>query len=384
MSKTKSKIDPDVYSYLNSKKEKRYAYRHRYYDALGKRREKSKQGFLSEKEAYRSLLEVKTQLINGQTRQVEKSNITVSEWLDIWFDMYKDQWAVSSVNQRKNAIRYQMKPLLGHYKLAELDKPTYKRVYINELTKKYKASTVMLFHRLFKIAVNAAVDNEILPRNRFNKISLFDDEKNDNFLTAAELHQFLGFAKEHENITNYSLIRLLSYTGLRKGEALGLKWSNVDFDNKTITVERTRDRLGVRPPKTKKSHRSILIDDFTLRQLKVYRTWCKKTKLAFGLSFHEDDFIFISHQSGQEMGEQTVNYAVDRICRKSKIKAISPHGLRHTHATILIAARIPVQTIADRLGNTPDMIYNTYGHSFKELEKDSIAAFSEALNPQPL
>ena len=77
-----------------------------------------------------------------------------------------------------------MKPLLGKYKLADLDKSTYKRVYINVLLKKYKPSTVRLFHRLFKVVINAAVDNEIIQRNRFNNIVIEGDEVADNFLTA--------------------------------------------------------------------------------------------------------------------------------------------------------------------------------------------------------
>lgn len=91
------------------------------------------------------------------------------------------------------AIRLQIKPLLGHYKLQKLDKTTYKRAYINLLLKKYKVESVKLFHRLFKIGINAAVDDEILPRNRFTKITIRDEKAellctrtsiNDNFLEA--------------------------------------------------------------------------------------------------------------------------------------------------------------------------------------------------------
>ncbi|WP_375337620.1 hypothetical protein [Domibacillus sp. PGB-M46] len=62
------------------------------------------------------------------------------------------------------------------------------------------------------------------------------------------------------------------------------------------------------------------------------------------------------------------------------MKRITPYGLRHTQATLLISQRIPVKTIADRLGNTPHMILNIYGHSFKELEKESVHAFRNLMN----
>jgi integrase len=380
MKLTKSKKDNDLYYYFNNKKEKLWCYRHRYYDALGKRKEKSKQGFKTEKDAYRALLEIKANILNGDAKRVEHSNLTISEWLDIWFETHMNDWKVSSKLQRANAIKYQMKPLLGKYKLTELDKTTYKRVYINTLLKKYGPGTVQLFHRLFKVAINAAVDSEIIPRNRFNKIVIPNDKTTDNFLTAEELKKFLAAAKDLESHTNYTIILTLAYTGVRRGEAFGLKWENIDFDNKTITIERTRDNKGVRSPKTKNSYRTILIDDTLTTQLKIYRTWCRETMLSFGRRLSSDDFIFISYQSGTPITDGTIKYAFDRIINKSGVKAITPHGLRHTHATLLISQRIPVKVIADRLGNTPQMILDIYGHSFKDLEEESVQAFEQALN----
>ncbi|MEH7276947.1 tyrosine-type recombinase/integrase, partial [Neobacillus vireti] len=369
------------YYYFNTAGDKLWGFRYRYYNALGVRKEKSGQGITSEKEAFKALLEVKSSIINGDVKQVENSNLTISEWLDIWFETHKNDWKITSQFQRENAIKYQMKPLLGKLKLAELDKTTYKRLYINELLKKYEPSTVRLFHRLFKVAVNAAVDSEIIPRNRFTKIIIPVSEKlDDNFLTPEELNAFLTAAKQLENITNYTTILLLAYTGLRKGEALGLTWYNVDFEKKTITVERTRDKNGARSPKTKNSYRTIRIDDELIQQLKLYRTWCKQTMLSFGKHLSDKDYIFISYQTGTPTGENTIKYAFGRIIKKTGLKTITPHGLRHTHATILIGNKQPVNVIAERLGNTPQMIWDTYSHNYKALEEESVNAFSQALH----
>lgn len=80
------------------------------------------------------------------------------------------------------------------------------------------------------------------------------------------------------------------------------------------------------------------------------------------------------------MTDNTIKTSVDRVIKKAGSKQITPHGLRHTHATILIGQRIHPKVIADRLGNTPQMILNVYSHSFKELEKESVQAFEQALN----
>lgn len=375
----KSKKDNDLYYYFNSKGEKMWCYRHRYYDALGKRREKSKQGFKTEKEAYRALLEVKANVINGEVKQVENANLTISEWLDIWFETHKNDWKVSSLEQRESAIRLHIKPILGKYKLNILDKTTYKRVFINKLLEEYAPSSVQTYHKIFKTAINAAVDDEIITRNRFNKIPFEVELSDDNFLTAEQLKIFLSDAKKLGTITTYSLILLLAHTGLRKGEALGLKWNNIDFEAKTLTVERTRDSHGSRTPKTKNSYRTILIDDQLINQLTTYRSWCKQAKLLFGKHLKDNDYIFISYQTGEPISENLIEYTMNRIAKKTGCKRITAHGLRHTHATILIGQRIPVKVIANRLGNTPQMILDIYGHSFKDLEEESVQAFEKAL-----
>ncbi|WP_117170601.1 site-specific integrase [Paraliobacillus sediminis] len=381
----KSKKDPELYYYLNAKDEKRWMYRHSYKDYTGKWKEKKKRGFISEKEAYRSLLEVKSKTVNGFIKEIDHSNLTISKWFNIWFETHQSDWKVTSKQQREMAIRIVIKPLLGHYKLHDLDKTTYKRVFINKLLKSYKPSSVQLFHRLFKIGINAAVDDEILPRNRFTKITINqnlqdDDKLQGNFLYAKELHILLRDAKENENITVYTILLLLAYTGLRRGESFGLKWSNIDIKEKTLTVERTRDNKGARTPKTNNSYRTISIDDKLINQLQLYKTWCKETKLSFGKKLKNDDYIFISFQTGEAYTDSSILYALRRCIKRTDINAITPHGLRHTHATLLINQGVGVKYVAERLGNTPMMILDIYGHTFKETEREIVDMFSASMN----
>lgn len=372
-------LDKELYYYFNAKNEKRWIFRHRYYDTLGKRRERSRQGFTSENKAYRELLRVRAETLSGNSSMIENENLTVSQWLDIWYETYSPDWKKTTRIQRKNSIKYQMKPLLGHYRLRDLNRTIYRRAFINELLKTYKPRTVSLHNKLFKTAINAAVEDEIIDRNRFNKVNVSFDKETNNFLTPKELNKFLHAAKKYENITNYTIALLLAFTGVRRGEAFGLKWKDIDFKKRTISINRTRDNKGTRTPKTKRSYRTILIDDKLLNQLRTYQTWCKKTMLSFGRHLKMDDYVFISYQSGKPISEGTIKYSFDRIIDRAKIKRITPHGLRHTHATILINKKVPVTTIAERLGNTPQMIFEVYAHAFKEMEEVSVDAFSQAL-----
>lgn len=375
--------EPEMYHYFNGKGEKLWMFRHKYYDSSGKRKEKKKSGFKTEKTALKALLEVKAATLRGESKRIDHDNLTVGEWLDIWYEMNKSKWKVTSCKQREMVIRVHMKPLLGRYKLQKLDRITYQREYINKLEKKHKPNTVRLFHNLFKIAINGAVEEEILPRNRFTKVTFsapdHDDKKQENFLTPSELVTFLDTAKQYENITNYSFLLTVAYTGVRRGEACGIQWKNVDFENNTITIERTRDDNGIRPPKTKNSYRTILVDPFLMNQLKTYRKWCMEIMLSVGYKFTGDSFVFTNHQTGEPIKDNSVWYAFSKTLKKANLPKITLHGLRHTHCTILLNQGLNVQVIAGRLGNTPQMIYEVYGHILKELEQQSVTLFSQSL-----
>uniref|UniRef100_UPI00406C862B tyrosine-type recombinase/integrase n=1 Tax=Metasolibacillus sp. FSL K6-0083 TaxID=2921416 RepID=UPI00406C862B len=103
---------------------------------------------------------------------MEHDNITVAEWLEI----NKNKWKKTTLIQCELAVKNHMKPLLGHYKLKKLNRATYQTKYINELERKFKPGTVKLLHSLFKIAINAAIEEEILARNRFIKIVIKDED----------------------------------------------------------------------------------------------------------------------------------------------------------------------------------------------------------------
>ncbi|MEL3958226.1 site-specific integrase [Caldifermentibacillus hisashii] len=388
MKLNKSNKDPELYYYTDKKGKKKWMYRHKYYDQHGKRREK-KRRFDTEKEALKDLYKLKADTIRGATKPVEFSNYTVAQWFDTWYEAYNKNWKISTRKQRESAIRLHIKPLLGKYKLSELQRTTYQREFINKLLENKEPSTVETLHNIFKIGINSAVEEEIISRNRFTKLKIrnkgdqtigADTNMEDNYLEVHELVILLVKAKDVLNITNYTFLIVLAYTGLRKGEGLGLCWKDIDMENLTLTVERTRDNKGVRPPKTENSYRTIDLDESIISQLKKYKTWCKKTLLSFGRHLKEDDLVFISYQTGKPLSENTINIALDRVIKKAGIKRITPHGLRHTHATILLndkENRSTVEDVAARLGNTPQEIHRTYHHILLERKKETAILFTE-------
>ncbi|RIJ64164.1 site-specific integrase [Rummeliibacillus sp. POC4] len=383
VTKIKSKKEAEVYCYETKTKGALWGFRHKYYNALGERKEKKGSGYSTEKAAIKALLQVKAELLSGGSKKVEYENMTVGQWLDIWYESNKKKWKDGTAIQREWIIRTQLKPFLGRFKLQKLDKMTYEREFIHKVEGHFKFGTIRLWHTIFKIAINAAVENEILDRNRFTKVAILNDKEADvknNFLTPAELNILLNDVKQNENITNYSLILTLAYTGIRRGEALGLQWQNIDFKKHTITVERTRDDKGTRTPKTKNSYRTIVVDEIVMVQLENYKKWCKKELLKVGKKLTGESFIFISSDIPEPIKEHIPIHIIRKSIKRTGIHKINVHGLRHTHATILLNNDFNVKAIADRLGNTVQMIYNVYGHVMKKTEKESVLVFNQALN----
>lgn len=378
----KSSKEKDVFSYLTSKGEKLWMYRYKYYDNVGKRKEKKKSGFKTEKEAIKALLEVKASTLRGETKSIENDNMTVGEWLDIWFEMNKRKWKPATATQRESFIRLQLKPYIGHVKLNKLDKLTYQRLFLDKVADKYKPSSIRSFHVIMRTAINAAIEEEILLRNKLSGAVLPTKREgisDNNFLSPDQLNVFLKTVEENEDITHSTLFHLLAYTGMRKGEALGLQWSNIDFDNRTIEIIKHRGLHGIGSTKTKNSERTIKVDEIIISQLKNYQKALKQILLKQGQKLTPSTFIFLSLSSGEPLSPTGVNTNFNRMVAMAKLPKTTVHGLRHSHATILLNNGIPVKAIAERLGNTPEMIHTVYGHVLKELEDKTVNVFSTSL-----
>lgn len=377
----KTKIDDEVYYYFLKSGAKRFMYRHKYYDSLDVRREKKKSSFKTEKEALKELLEVKSAILRGETRQIEYEKLTVAHWLDMWFETNIRKWKPATITQREVVIRLSIKPFIGHFKLQKLDKLTYQKNLINALELKYAPSTVGVIHSIFMIAINAAVEEEMLQRNKLRRVSL-PSNRNSNaelsVLTSDQIHTMLTYTKKQEDETYYSILLLLSYTGMRKGETLGLQWRDLNFEAQTVNIIRNRTRFGTGTTKTKNSERKIKVGKNVTNQLHRYQLVVKEQMLSHGRKLEDEDYVFLSLESLIPMPPTTLQKGFTRIIQRSGLGKATLHSLRHSHATILMNDGVPVRAIAERLGNTPEMIHTTYGHVLREMEDEIIDTFDRA------
>ena len=197
--------------------------------------------------------------------------------------------------------------------------------------------------------------------------------------SAEELRDFLASIEESEW---YAPIFLAANTGMRRGEVLGLTWRNVDLDNARLTVNQqilsVEYEAKVADVKTAHSRRTIDLDPRTVAMLKAWRRHQLEQKMSTGRR-NDEGFVFTRDDDGP-IHPDHFSQSWERLVRTSAFRRIRLHDLRHTHATILLKAGVPVKVVSERLGHSnPAFTITVYQHVLPGMQADAAAAFSAAV-----
>jgi len=302
---------------------------------------------------------------------------TFEELAQLWLENYKTTVKPSTFENVKSKVE---KMTEEHFEGMKLKKITvsYCQKIVIELNKSYVLYNhyLSVINRIFKYAVLM----DILDSNPFDKVikpKSRQTQRKGNFLTKEELKEFLKLAQSATLSYFFPLVHLMSYTGLRQGEALALKWSDIDFENKKITVDKTatriKERQTLQTPKTKNSKRVISIDSATLSILKSWKKDQIKIYFKNGKHFEGDENFIFTNQRGEWVHIHNFIRYFKRFIADHKLKSITPHGLRHTHASLLFNAGVEPKNISDRLGHsTVQITLDLYTHITEEQRTDTV------------
>lgn len=348
--------------------------------ATGKERRTTRRGFKTMKEAKQAernlLLDVEENgLPSNQSDGFQDP--TFEELAYLWLESYKTTVKASTFGLTENKLKQLIKDHFEGMKIKKISVPYCQKVVI-ALSEKYILYThyLSVIERIFKYAVLI----DIVPTNPFDKVIRPKSKpvsKRDNYLSKEELNDFLELARNASLTYFWPLVHLLSYTGLREGEALALKWSDIDLENKRISIAKTVARIHgkqiIQSPKTKTSIRTVLIDNMTLSILKKWKKDQIKIYFKNGKHFEGDDNFVFTNESADWVQTQNFTRYFKRFIQDHDLKAITPHGLRHTHASLLFAAKVDPKSISDRLGHSSVKItLDLYTHIADEQRTDAI------------
>lgn len=207
------------------------------------------------------------------------------------------------------------------------------------------------------------------------------------YWTADQLGGFLELARTSEP-RFYPLVRLAALTGMRRGEVAGLRWQDVGLDaghlavRHTITAIDDPNQGGMKlvygEPKSGKGRR-VDLDQDTVALLRSWKAQKAQDQLAMGGAWPAHGQVF-TREDGAVFHPDTASAVFDRLVKASGLPRITFHGLRHTHATILLANGVPVKVVSERLGHaTVQITLDTYGHVIPGLQGQAVSVFSQAM-----
>lgn len=188
-------------------------------------------------------------------------------------------------------------------------------------------------------------------------------------------------ALQKEPITYKTMIMLLIYTGIRRGELFGLEWKDIDFENGYLEIVRTSQYIGnktliTKEPKTKSSRRMMKLSNDIIKILNSYRVWQIEQRFKIGSEWHDTDRLF-TQWNGLPMYPDSLTKWFNKFLKRHNLRQVTLHSLRHTNATLMIAEGTDIRTVASRLGHSnTSTTLNIYTHALKS--KDTQAA--EVLN----
>lgn len=235
---------------------------------------------------------------------------------------------------------------------------------VNELSKKLEKSSVQQYFTKLKTAFKYAASPGVryVARNPCDGVIISKpDEKEKQIWDDTQAQQFIRFCKA--TTMRYAILFfLLLKTGARIGEILALRWSDVDLVAGTIHITRTQTRDGYGPPKTKNGIRKVPIGEGTIKQLSRHKVQQNKEKLLFGEGCNPENLV-VCNSKGKRLPYHDARESFISFCKWSGLPYITPHGLRHTCATMLTARGKPIKTVAELLGDDPATIEKTYAHN---------------------
>jgi len=365
----------------------------------GKRRQITQGPFSTKRDAenwLRSQLERKR---SGAT--VLPSRVTVGDFLTTaWLPVVKNRLAPKTYLEYEGMVRRRLVPHLGHVRLQELRPDHIARCYealrspgANKRGKKggrLSEQSIQHAHRCLRGALAYAVKQELIARNPADGVDKPRGKSDSDRATtmqvweAAELRRFLAATADHRF---FALWHLAAFTGMRRGELLGLKWDAVDLEAGTARVVRSRTSVGYEmvegPPKTAAGRRVIDLDAATVAVLRRWRAQQAQERLAWGEAWTNTGLVF-TREDGTAPHADHVARAYEVAVRDAAARPIRFHDLRHTHATLLLKAGVPVKVVAERLGHSsPALTMTVYQHVIPGMGAEAAALFASVVGAQP-
>lgn len=309
----------------------------------------------------------------------------MEEFLSRWIeDSVRDNVRVRTLDNYRLQVRRHIVPALGRIKLKNLSPAHVQGFYRAKIDSGLSPATVRYIHAVLHRALKQAVRWGLVPRNVADAVDIPKLDRDEiNALSPDETRAFLNAAKGDRLEALYVVA---IHCGLRRGEILGLKWSDIDLDRKTLRVNRQIQRMrdgsgfGFSAPKNSKSRRTIRLTNAAVEALRGHRKRQAEEKLRYGTLYEDQGLVFTT-----TVGTPLEPSNIDRrsfkpLLKEAGLRSIRFHDLRHTCATLMLAQGVNPKIAQERLGHsTISQTMDTYSHVLPDMQDRAVAALDDVL-----
>lgn len=349
------------------------------YDAQGKKQMASRQIHVDPNksesaqlaEAYKETDRFRIELENKTATPGRQ--YTLREYIPLWRDSYCIQkgLAKGTIAGYEDLLNGRILPQLGKKKLRDIDAIQLNRFFAGLRKEKLSGTYQRKYYNLLHLIFKSAVRDDLIAVNPAEKIEPPKKDTKEHSVYTAEQVKQLVRALEDENSQWRAYVLLALDSQMRKGECVGLNWSDIDMEAQTITISRScaytsKDGQYLKEPKTSSGRRTIHVQPETLEVLKVWKEDQARQSARMGVHWHDEHAVF-TQEDGKRMFVHSPTKWFPRFLKKHNLPRMNLHGLRHTGASLLIGNSMDIASVSHRLGHSRiSTTLDIYSHAYEE------------------
>ncbi|MDA8235953.1 MAG: tyrosine-type recombinase/integrase [Clostridia bacterium] len=352
-------------------------------DTEGKRKRLCRAFKGTKKEAEKEMARLLLEIDSGQ--YIEPTKLTFGDYLLNWLTDYgKSNLANTTYYSYQKIIEKHIIPEIGGILLQKLQ-PMHLQKYYSLKLDSLSKRTVQYHHRVIREALKHAVQLQAVTRNVADAVAAPKPQRPEiNMPSIEKINEFLVAASEHQD---WSIIYTTLLTGMRRGEVMGLRWSDVDFKQKVLHVRQTLQRLPkigfyFAPPKSKKSRRPVVMPEALIEVLKNHRKKQMENMLEMGEHYQDNNLVFC-RPDGTPEDPSRLNHRYKDLVDGIGMNGFRFHDLRHLHPTLLMEQHVHPKIVQERLGHQTFIItLDLYTHSIPTMQREAAEKINESLGKQ--
>jgi integrase len=347
--------------------------------ADGKRHQLFRRGFRTRADAQEELDKRRAATAKGVL--VDGTLATVGEYLrDVWLPSLASTVRPTTLDTYRRLVWAHVMPTLGPLRLQQLER-AHVRQWVDRLARQMSPKSVRNVHGVLAKALADAVDLQLVDGNVASRTRLPSVERGAPRAWSAS--QLSAFLERVGGDRLYPLWRVVAMTGCRRGEALGLRWADVDLEEATLTITNQRTIAGSHvvegSPKTKAGARTVALDAGTVAALRAWRAQQASERLVMGAGWPDNGLVF-TNPDGGGLWPQRVTARFRAIAAELELPPIGVHGLRHSAATWMIGAGVSPKLVQQRLGHADvSVTLGLYSHVMPGHDHDAAEALANAV-----